>query len=66
MQLLEAIESISRQRSVETVELALLQTLGQNFNEVEEALRWSSTMAACGSSATGMPAVCAAANVWNC
>ena len=38
MQLLEAIESISRQRSVETVELALLQTLGQNFSEVEEAL----------------------------
>lgn len=38
MQLLEAIESISRQRSVETVELALLQTLGQHFAEVEEAM----------------------------
>lgn len=37
MHLLEAIESISRQRSVETVELALLQTLGEHFTEVREA-----------------------------
>lgn len=37
MQLLESVESISRQRSVETVELALLQTLGDNFAEITEA-----------------------------
>lgn len=38
MQLLEAVESISRQRSIETVELALMQTLGENFSEITEAL----------------------------
>mgnify|MGYP003622565211 FL=1 len=37
MQILEAVESISRQRSIETVELALLQTLGDNFSEITEA-----------------------------
>ncbi len=38
MELLEAVESISRQQSVDTVELALLQTLGENFSEISEVL----------------------------
>lgn len=37
MQILESVESISRQRSVEMVKLALLQTLGDNFAEISEA-----------------------------
>lgn len=38
MELLEAVEAISRQQSADIVELALLQTLGENFSDISEAL----------------------------